>query len=196
MKRLAILISGRGSNMQAIARETRTGVLSGLADVAVVISNKPDALGLKVAHDMGIETRVLPSRGKRRKTFDKALVHLLDSYHPDLVVLAGFMRILGPGVVKRFQRRIVNIHPADTREHQGLDGYEWAFENRLSKTRITVHYVDQGLDTGEIIAQHDVDLSGAETLEEVERRGLAVEHRFYSDVLKDLLTTQPSTDSQ
>jgi phosphoribosylglycinamide formyltransferase-1 len=97
------------------------------------------------------------------------------------------MRILSPVLVNAFPKRIINIHPADTTAHQGLHGYEWAWENKLPETKITVHFVDEGLDTGSIIAQEIVDLRGVTSLEEVEARGLAIEHKLYSKTLSELL---------
>ena len=107
----------------------------------------------------------------------------------DVVVLAGYMRMVTPRIVEAYRGRMLNIHPADTRLHQGLNGYGWAFEQKLPSTRITVHLVDEGLDTGAILAQREVDLRGADTLAEVERRGLAVEHELYPETLRTFLTT-------
>ena len=188
LPRLAILLSGRGSNMEAVVREVRGGVLRGVCEVAVVVSNVPDARGLAIAEGLGIPTRVVPSRGRPRVEFGRALLEALAPIAPDLLVLAGFMLVLPPDVVRAYERRIVNIHPADTALHKGLHGYEWAWERGLPATKITVHWVDEGLDTGPVIAQTPVDLSGCRDLEEVERRGLAVEHRFYSEVLRRILT--------
>lgn len=192
MKRLAVLLSGRGSNMEAVVRHTREGgVLHGVAEVVVVASNLPDAKGLDIARSMGIATRVVPHLGRLRSEFEAELVRQLDPFQPDLIVLAGFMRKLSPLFVGHYPHRIVNIHPADTRQHQGLHGYQWAFERKLPDTCITVHYVDEGLDTGTIIGQCPVPIADAGSLEEVERRGLAVEHRFYSEMIKAALTTIP-----
>ncbi|SHL60160.1 phosphoribosylglycinamide formyltransferase [Hymenobacter psychrotolerans] len=186
-QRLAILLSGRGSNMVALVKAVQHGILQGVAEVAVVFSNKPDAPGLETAAAMGCPTASLSSEGRKRAEFDAEVVEVLRQYQPDYVVLAGYMRILSPTFVRAFAGRILNIHPADTRQHQGLHAYEWAFENQLPETKITVHLVDEGLDTGPILAQHPVDLHGADTLEEVERRGLAVEHRVYAETLAELI---------
>nr|WP_262908797.1 phosphoribosylglycinamide formyltransferase [Hymenobacter translucens] len=185
--RLAILLSGRGSNMVALVKAVQQGVLQGLAEVAVVFSNQPEAPGLAAAASMGCPTAFLPSQGRKRAEFDADVVEILNSYRPDYVVLAGYMRILSPTFIRAFAGRILNIHPADTHLHQGLHAYEWAFENQLPETKITVHLVDEGLDTGTILAQFPVDLRGADTLEEVERRGLAVEHFLYANTLAGLL---------
>lgn len=185
--RLAILLSGRGSNMLALVEATKTGILKDLAEVVVVFSNKADAPGLAFAAAQGCPTAALPSQGRKRETFDAEAAELLQQYQPDLVVLAGYMRILSPAFIQPFAGRIINIHPADTHQHQGLHAYEWAFDNQLPETKITVHLVDEGLDTGPVLAQQAVDLRGADTLAEVERRGLAVEHKLYAGALKGLI---------
>ncbi len=187
-QRMAILLSGRGSNMVALVREAQQGILQGCCDPVLVFSNVPDAPGLAKAAALGLPTRSAPSRGKRRSVFDRELLQLVEPFEPDWLVLAGYMRILTPQVVRRFRDRIVNIHPADTRQHQGLGGYDWAWDNRLESTMITVHVVDEGLDTGPVLAQREVDLRGAASLHEVEQRGLAVEHGFYAQVLRDLFS--------
>jgi len=183
MKRIGILISGRGSNMKAIVRNTRDGILRGWCEVAVVLSNIPGAAGLGVAKDLGVPTAVVDSTSKKRRIFEREMTAVLEEYGIDYVVLAGFMRILSPQFIGHYRNRIINIHPADTNRFRGLGGYEWAYKKRLSTTKITVHCVDEGVDTGTVLAQQTVDLRGAETLEEIERRGLAVEHTFYSAVL-------------
>ncbi len=185
--RLAILLSGRGSNMLALAESVRAGVLRGVAEIAVVFSNDPAAPGLESAAALGLPTASLPSKGRKRESFDLEAVDVLRSYQPDYVVLAGYMRVLSPAFVRAFAGRIVNIHPADTHQHQGLHAYEWAHDNRLPETKITVHLVDEGLDTGPILAQRAVNLVGADTLAEVQRRGLAVEHVLYAETLRDLI---------
>ena len=190
--RLAILLSGRGSNMLALAEAVRVGALRGLAGIAVVFSNDPAAPGLESAAALGLPTASLPSKGRKRENFDLAVVDILREYQPDYVVLAGYMRVLSPAFVRAFAGRIINIHPADTHQHQGLHAYEWAFENRLPETKITVHLVDEGLDTGPILAQQVVNLEGADTLAEVQRRGLAVEHTLYANTLAALITAATS----
>ncbi len=185
-KRIAIFISGRGSNMVAIVKNAESGRLKDLCAIVLVFANKKDARGLEIAKQYGIETACIESRGKKREDFDREVVKLLEPYQLDYIVLAGFMRILSPVFVRAYRKRIINIHPADTAEFQGVDAYKWAYENGLNKTKITVHYVDEGIDTGPVIAQREVDLTGAETLEEVEKRGLRVEHNFYSEVLEDV----------
>jgi phosphoribosylglycinamide formyltransferase-1 len=185
-RRIAILASGRGSNMGALIESAQGGLLADRAEVAVVFSNNPDAEALVRARARGVITVCFDSRGKARDEYDGHLLELLEPYDLDYLVLAGYMRLLSAAVIARYPERIVNIHPADSRRHRGLHGYAWAFEQRLESTMVTVHLVDEGLDTGRILAQHSVDLSGAVSLAEVEQRGLAVEHRVYHQVLAEL----------
>jgi phosphoribosylglycinamide formyltransferase 1 len=184
--RLAILLSGRGSNMEVLLRETREGILKDCCEVALVFANRADAPGLTLARELGAPTACIESAEKPREAFDSQLLALLEPHRIDYLVLAGFMRLLSPAVIHRYPGRIVNIHPADTKKHQGLEGYRWAFESCLEKTTVTVHLVDEGLDTGRILAQRDVALSGASTVDEVERRGREVEHALYPEALREL----------
>ena len=179
-KNIAIFISGRGSNMEAIVRNE---ALKACANIVFVFSNNPDAKGLKTARDLGIQTACIDSQGKKRRNFDKEVLNLLHHYKIDYIVLAGYMRILSPVLTEAYPNHIINIHPADTKEFKGLGAYEWAYEQGLKETKITVHYVDEGVDTGKIIAQKTVDISDCKTLEEIEQKGLKTEHLFYSEVL-------------
>jgi phosphoribosylglycinamide formyltransferase-1 len=172
--------------MEAIMKSVESGVLKDQAEVVMVFSNNPDAAGLETADYKGYKTANISSKGKKRESFDKEVIDLLEQLEFDYIILAGYMRILSETFVTRFPKRIINIHPADTKLHQGLHAYEWAFDNNMHETKITVHYVDVGVDKGEIISQATVDLTDAETLDEVERRGLAVEHKFYSETLNIL----------
>ncbi len=191
--KLIIFISGRGSNMQRIIEETRNGILKDIAEVILVFSDKPDAPGLKKAKNLGVEIQHISAKGKNRMEFDHEVLQLLNNYEFDYIILAGYMRILPADFVRKYPKKIINIHPADTHLHQGLNGYQWAYENKLPLTKITVHYVDEGLDTGEIIAQREVDLTGVKSLEEVEQRGLAVEHELYPETLLELITIKQKT---
>lgn len=185
-KKIAIFISGRGSNMRAIVENCQHGILKDVAQVELVFANKESAAGLAYAQSQGLETQSINSKGLKRVNFDQKVMALLDNYDLDYIILAGYMRVLSKPFVQAYQGKIINIHPADTQQHQGLHAYEWAFEQQLEATKITVHFVDEGMDTGSVIAQADVDLKGVTSLEEVEKRGLAVEHKFYSRTLKAL----------
>jgi len=184
------MISGRGSNMEVILRQAKEGILRDCCEVALVFANRADAAGLETARAAGVPTASIESRGRKRRRFDREVLELLEGYRPDYLVLAGYMRILSDLFVEAYRGRIINIHTADTARFQGVGGYDWAFDNKLNETKISVHYVDEGVDTGPVIAQEVVDLTGADSLSEVERRGLAVEHRFYSEVLRQLFSHQ------
>ncbi|MDY0093285.1 MAG: formyltransferase family protein [Candidatus Vecturithrix sp.] len=185
-QRIAIFISGRGSNMEAILKQAQNGILADCCEVVLVFANTREADGLQIARQFGAPTAIIASQGKKRTVFDQEVLALLEPLFLDYLVLAGYMRILSPAVIERYRHRIINIHPADTRAYQGMHGYEWAFEQRLERTTISVHLVDEGVDTGRILAQREVDLRGAATLAEVKARGLRVEHALYSETLRDV----------
>ncbi len=189
-KRIAIFISGRGSNMDAILRQTRDGILRDACELVLVFSNNPEAKGLETAKNAGIPTDCIPSKGKKRENFDKEVINFLEPLKIDYIILAGYMRLLSPLFIRTYQKRIINIHPADTRAFQGVGAYDWAFENKLKKTYITVHYVDEGMDTGDMIEQRELDISGMTTLEEIEKAGLTLEHKMFSEVLKKLFENE------
>lgn len=190
MKKIIIMISGRGSNMKAIAENIQNGILKDMCRIQSVFSNKTDAVGLQIAKELRIQNHCIPSKGKKSKTYNALLLDWLKKENPDFIVLAGYMKILSPEINRKFPKKIINIHPADTSQHQGLHGYDWAFENKFKTTKVTVHYVDEGLDTGEVIGKKDVDISECKTIEEVEQIGLKVEHEFYSECLLKILTTE------
>ena len=189
-KRIAIFISGRGSNMDAILRQTRDGILRDACELVLVFSNNPEAKGLETAKNAGIPTDCIPSKGKKRENFDKEVINFLEPLKIDYIILAGYMRLLSPLFIRTYQKRIINIHPADTRAFQGVGAYDWAFENKLKKTYITVHYVDEGMDTGDMIEQRELDISGMTTLCEIEKAGLTLEHKMFSEVLKKLFENE------
>ena len=185
--RLAVLLSGRGSNLVALAESCQSGVLKGCAQIVLVVSNRPEALGLARAAERGLPVAGIASQGRSREEFEGEILGLLESHQIDYVVLAGFMRILSPCFVSAWRHRIINIHPADPAVYRGPSGYRHAFERRLAKTSITVHLVEEEVDTGQILATRDVSLDGATTLEEIERRGLTVEHTLYPEALAAFL---------
>ena len=187
-KNIVILISGRGSNMERIIEESQTGILSTCCRVSLVVSNRKDAKGLQVANGRGVATKVIESRGLSHEDFASQLLFCLGEVSPDYIILAGFMKILPSSVIHAYPKRIINIHPADTSKHQGLNGYRWAFESGQSNSVITVHYVDEGVDTGQVIDQQSFSIKGLSRVEEVEKRGLRVEHQFYSKVLQGVLS--------
>ncbi len=187
-KRIAVFISGRGSNMTVVAESVQNGILKDLCEIVLVFSNKDGVGGLKNAADMGLETACMESRFKKREEFESQLLQLLGPFNIDYVVLAGFMRILSPLFIRAYKNRIINIHPANTEEFQGVGAYEWAFKNKKPFTEITVHFVDEGVDTGPVVGRRKVELNGVYTLKEVETLGLKVEHEFYSEALRQIFS--------
>lgn len=184
MKRLGILISGRGSNFVAIADAIAQGRLK--AEIAVVISNKADAPGLTRARERGLHSVVLPSRGVERAEYDRQLIAELKNHQVDLVCLAGFMRLLGPEVIKAFPQRILNIHPSLLPAFPGLDAQKQALDYGAKVSGCTVHYVDEGLDSGPILMQVEVPVLEGDTVESLSARILEQEHRIYSEAIGSL----------
>ncbi len=185
MKRLGVLLSGRGSNFEAIARNVRAGKIP--AEIAVVISNNQEALGLARAREMGFEARFIPSKGKEREAFDREVVAALKEFRVDLVCLAGFMRILSPYFVWEFPNRILNIHPALLPSFPGEDAQRQALEHGVKFTGCTVHLVNEGMDTGPIVCQAVVPVQDDDTAETLAARILTEEHRIYSEAICLLL---------
>lgn len=185
MKKLGILLSGRGSNFEAIAKNVQAGRIP--VEIAVVISNKEDALGLARAKEIGLPTRFLPSKGKEREAFDREVVAVLKESQVDLVCLAGFMRILSPYFIREFPRRILNIHPALLPAFPGVDAQKQALEYGVKYTGCTVHIVDEGVDTGPIVCQAVVPILDDDTVETLSGRILKEEHRVYSEAIALLL---------
>jgi len=174
VKKIVILISGRGSNMEAIVR-------AGLpADIAAVISDRPDAAGLGIASESGIRTRVVDEREfPAREAFEEALAAAIDGYSPDLVALAGFMRVLGAGFVRRYSGRILNIHPSLLPAFPGLHTHRRALQEGVKLHGCTVHFVTPQVDHGPIVIQAAVPVRAADTEATLAARVLEQEHRIY-----------------
>jgi len=185
MKNLGILISGRGSNFEAIARNVVEGTIP--AKIAVVISNREEAPGLERARKMGLNSRFIPSQGKDREAYDHEVVAMLREFNVDLVCLAGFMRILSPYFTREFPGRILNIHPALLPAFPGADAQRQAIEYGAKVSGCTVHIVDEGVDTGPIVCQAAVPVLGDDTVETLSARILREEHRIYSEAICLLL---------
>lgn len=184
---IAILISGRGTNMVALVQAALDGRLS--ADVRVVLSNRPDAPGLAHAAQMGIPTAVLSHRDfPDRESFDAALADALESRGVQVVALAGFMRVLTPTFLRRFPHRVVNIHPALLPAFPGMHAQRQALDYGVKIAGCTVHLVDEGTDTGPILAQGTVEVRDDDDEASLAARILAVENRLYPDTLQALLT--------
>jgi phosphoribosylglycinamide formyltransferase 1 len=184
MKRLAILLSGRGSNSEAIANNIANGSLD--ASIAVVISNRPDARGLLLARERGIPNVALPSKGMDRETYDRALIETLREYDPDLICLAGYLRVLSAGFVRQFADRILNIHPSLLPAFPGLDAQRQALDYGVKVTGCTVHFVDEYLDAGPVLMQAAVPVLDDDTVEALSARILVDEHRIYSEAIRRL----------
>ena len=185
MSRLAILLSGRGSNFVAIADSIRDGRLK--AEIVLVVSNRPDAPGLAAAAKLGIPTVAIPSKGTPKQEFDQQLIAALQQAKPDLICLAGYMRVLSPTVVREFPNRILNIHPSLLPAFPGLDGQKQALEHGVKFTGCTVHFVDEGLDTGPIIDQAVVPVLEGDSVASLSARILKEEHRIYSQAIQAVL---------
>jgi len=186
MPTLGVLISGRGSNLQSIINAVRSGQLD--ATVAVVISNRADAAGLRRARDAGIETVCLqPHDHADRDAYDRALVQTLCDRRVDLVCLAGFMRIVGPVLLEAFPNRILNIHPSLLPAFPGLNAQQQALDHGVRITGATVHLVTSMLDDGPIVAQAAVPVFDTDTVEALSDRILIEEHRLYVEAIRMML---------
>ncbi len=181
MKKLGILLSGRGSNFEAIASHIDQGELA--AEIAVVISNVASAPGLERARQRGFKAVFLPSKGVTREEFDAQVVKILREHRVDLVCLAGFMRLLSPVLVQAFPHRILNIHPALLPAFPGLDAQRQAWEHGVKFSGCTVHFVDEGLDSGPIVLQAVVPVLDEDDEHALAARILKGEHRIYSQAI-------------
>ena len=185
MKRLGILLSGRGSNFQAIAENVAAGSID--AEIAAVISNRPEARGLEIARERGLNAVCLPSKGLERDAYDRSVVEELRRNQVDLVCLAGYMRLLGAGFVRQFANRILNIHPSLLPAFPGLDAQRQALEHGVRISGCTVHFVDEELDAGPIVIQAAVPVLDNDTVDTLSARILAEEHRIYSEAIRIVL---------
>lgn len=185
MNRLGILLSGRGSNFEAIADNVAAGALD--ASIAVVISNRPEARGLEAARQRGLPAVCIPSKGLDREVYDRMVVDELHNREVDLVCLAGFMRMLSAHFVRSFPERVLNIHPSLLPAFPGLDAQRQALEHGVRITGCTVHLVDELLDAGPILAQAAVPVLDDDTVETLSARILKEEHRIYSEAIRLVL---------
>ena len=180
--RLGVLLSGRGSNFLAIARNIREGRLAGV-EIAIVISNVADAPGLSAAKGLGVATALCVSKGRPRTEHDADLVACLREHKVDLVCLAGYMRLLSPEFIAAFPNRILNIHPSLLPAFPGLDAQQQAFEYGVKVAGCTVHFVDEHLDHGAIILQRAIPVSESDDAHSLADRILAEEHLGYSEAI-------------
>ncbi len=181
--KLGVLISGNGSNLQSIIDHIEKGSLK--AVIKIVISNNPDAYGITRAKERGIAVVVIKNRDfKNKEEFDLELIRILKSNHVDLVILAGFMRIITPALLKAFPQKVMNIHPALLPSFPGTHGQKQALEYGVKISGCTVHFVDEGVDTGPIIIQSAVQVFDDDTEETLAARILKEEHRIYPQAIQ------------
>jgi len=186
MKNLGILLSGRGSNFEAIASNVAAGKIPG-ARIAVVISNKPDAAGLERARQLGLTAVAIPSKGKTREDHDHEVAAALQQHKVDLVCLAGYMRLLSPWFVRQFPQGILNIHPSLLPAFPGLEAQQQAFAYGVKISGCTVHFVDEELDHGAIIVQRAVPVLAEDDEHSLAARILEQEHIAYSEAINIVL---------
>jgi phosphoribosylglycinamide formyltransferase-1 len=185
-KRIAVLLSGRGSNFEALADNISAGCIPN-TEIAIVLSNRDGAPGIEKAKARGLETRVIPSKGLEREAYDKLVVAALQEKRVDLVCLAGYMRLLSPHFVRAFHQRILNIHPSLLPAFPGLESQRQAIEHGAKFSGCTVHFVDENLDAGPIILQAVVPIEDADTPETLAERILREEHRIYTEAVRIIL---------
>ena len=186
MRRLGVLLSGRGSNFEAIARSIRHRRLD--AEIAVVIANRPEAPGLELARSLGLNAVCLPSKGIDREAFDRQLIAELRRNSAELVILAGYMRLLSGVFIREFPERILNIHPSLLPAFPGLDAQHQALEHGVKFSGCTVHFVDEALDAGPIVKQAVVPVLDGDTVDTLSARILAEEHRIYTEAIAIVLS--------
>ena len=186
-KRIAILISGRGSNMVALADAVREGTIPN-AEVAIVISDQRAAAGLESASKRGIETLVIERDARTRQEHDREIVSALAARQIDLICLAGYMRVLSSEFINAYRDRILNIHPSLLPAFPGLDAQRQALEHGARVSGCTVHFVDETLDGGPIVTQREVPINDDDTVESLSARILVEEHKLYAEAVAKVLT--------
>jgi phosphoribosylglycinamide formyltransferase-1 len=186
-KRIGVLLSGRGSNFEALADSAAAGRIPD-AEISIVISNREDAPGLQRATERRIPARVIPSKGVEREAYDRLVVAALNEARVDLVCLAGFMRLLSPYFVAAFRGRILNIHPSLLPSFPGLESQRQALDYGVKFSGCTVHFVDENLDAGPIVKQAIVSIEPGDTEETLAARILSEEHRIYTEAVRLVLS--------
>jgi phosphoribosylglycinamide formyltransferase 1 len=185
-KRIGVLLSGRGSNFEALAANVASGHIPN-AEIAIALSNREDARGIEKARALGIEVRVISSKGLEREAYDKLVVAALQEKRVELVCLAGYMRLLSPQFVAAFHNRILNIHPSLLPAFPGLEAQRQALEHGAKFSGCTVHFVDENLDAGPIVLQACVPIEDTDTPETLSERILREEHRIYAEAVRIVL---------
>jgi len=185
-KRIGVLLSGRGSNFEALADSVASGRIPG-AEIALVLSNREAAVGIEKAKARGLATRIIPSKGLEREAYDRQVVAALHEGKVDLICLAGYMRLLSPYFVAAFPQKILNIHPSLLPSFPGLESQKQALDYGVKFAGCTVHFVDENLDAGPIIMQSVVPVEDGDTEETLSARILKEEHKIYSEAVKIVL---------
>jgi len=185
-KRIGVLLSGRGSNFEALADSVVSGKIPN-AEIALVLSNREAAAGIDRAKSRGLTTRIIPSKGLEREAYDRLVVAALNEAKVDLICLAGYMRLLSPYFVSAFPQKILNIHPSLLPSFPGLEAQKQALDYGVKFAGCTVHFVDENLDAGPIILQSVVPVEDSDTEEALSARILKEEHRIYSEAVKIVL---------
>ncbi|MBS4179471.1 phosphoribosylglycinamide formyltransferase [Lederbergia citrea] len=186
MKKIAIFASGTGSNFQAIIDAVKVGTLN--TEIALLVCDKPGAAVIEKAELASIRTFVFnPKQYASKADFEQQIIEQLQQHHVDYIILAGYMRLIGSTLLEAFANRIINIHPSLLPAFPGKDAIGQAFRAGVKITGITIHYVDEGMDTGPIIAQRAIELTEEDLLEDVERKIHEIEHVFYPETLQKLL---------
>jgi len=181
-KRIGVLLSGRGSNFEALADSVAAQRIPD-AEIAIVISNKPDALGLERAKSRGIPALAIASKGLEREAYDRKVVAVLQEQKVDLICLAGYMRLLSSFFIAAFPQRILNIHPSLLPSFPGLESQKQALDYGVKFAGCTVHFVDENLDSGPILLQSAVPVLDNDTLETLSSRILKEEHKIYTEAI-------------
>jgi len=179
-KRIGVLLSGRGSNFQALAESVTAGRIPN-AEIAIVVSNREGAAGVQRAETRGIKTRVIPSKGLEREAYDRQVAAVLDEHKVDLICLAGYMRVLSPDFIRAFPHKILNIHPSLLPAFAGLEAQKQALDYGVKISGCTVHFVDEALDHGPIILQKSVPVLADDDEHSLSLRILKEEHVAYSE---------------
>jgi len=185
-KKIGVLLSGRGSNFEALAESVAAGKIAG-GEIAIVVSNRENAPGLERARTRGIAARAIPSKGLEREAYDKLVVAALKEAGVDLVCLAGYMRLISAYFVAAFPNRILNIHPSLLPAFPGLEAQRQALEHGAKISGCTVHFVDENLDAGPIVMQAAVPIEDADTVETLSAKILREEHRIYTEAVSIVL---------
>lgn len=193
--RIAVLISGRGSNMVALSDSIRNGVITN-AEIVIVVSDKADAAGVNLARERGLNTVVIERLGRKREEHEAEVIEALQQHNVDLICLAGYMRVLSPIFVQTFTLRILNIHPSLLPSFPGLKPQQQALDHGVKLSGCTVHFVDNALDGGPIVAQRAVPVLDDDSEESLSARILEEEHVLYAEAVNRIVNSDYRVDGR